>query len=58
MVFTPSTEIASCGKLAELFISNFAFNIDNPFTLMDLYATKQNEGETFAIFLQRWRGLY
>lgn len=51
-------KITSWGELAELFTSNFSFNIDNPITLMDLCATKKKEGENFTTFLQRWTGLY
>lgn len=35
-----SPKITSWGELAELFISNFSFNIDNPITLMDLCEMK------------------
>lgn len=50
-------KINSWGELAELFISNFSHNIDNPISLMDLCNAKKKMSEPFTIFLQRWRTL-
>lgn len=43
--------ITSWGEFAELLITNYANNINNLVSLIDLYVAKQNEGESFASFL-------
>lgn len=42
-------------EITEKFIDHFSFNLDMDVSLEELYTLKQNQGETFTNFLQRWR---
>lgn len=50
--------IKSFEEIVNRFISQYSYNIKNEITMLDLYNIKQNNGEPFMVFLQRWRWLF
>lgn len=47
--------IKTFDELSNKFISHFSFNIEQDFTITNLSTIKQNQGESFTSYLQRWR---
>ena len=43
-------------ELVELFVDKFIFNTMIDVTLRDLETTKQGVGETFSVYMTRWKG--
>lgn len=42
-------------ELVHRFVQHFAYNLSRSVTMLDLCNLKQNQGEPFVTFLQRWR---
>jgi len=53
----PKGSITSFNDLMRKFVAQHSYNIEHHASLSDLCNTKQRNGETFSIFLQRWRHL-
>lgn len=53
----PCGTITTFVELSEKFIAQYAHNVENELTLLDLCNSKQKEGESLADYLQQWQNL-
>lgn len=52
------SNIRTFNQLASVFITQYSYNIEREVTMIDLCNIKQLPGESFKVFLQRWRHMF
>jgi hypothetical protein len=53
----PYGTVSTFAELSEKFVAQYAHNVENELSLLDLCNSKQKGGESLADYLQRWQGL-